>query len=324
MKKLAMVLGATFLIISIVAANLWRELRTQNEQNSQMAMRVAAVESAQLAQVAMSRPPEPATPPPAADSALSMAVQTAPADTAAPAAREQPARRDTNSLIAGLQQSMDTPEGREFARTMMRMMLAQEFPDLAKEMNLSPEEAEKLLDLLAARRVDLGTGLQAGRSTRDPAAREEMSRALADRERAFEAELVAILGDNYPKWAEYQRSAADRQREGYARQQVEQLRNAVSSSSNPLGDAQFQLLNTALAEEQRRIDQDSRGLTTQQQLQRLTEDNRRLAEVAAAHLNSGQLDGYRRYLQQRTSTMRAMVGVMGGEQGTATTSGAAD
>lgn len=312
MRKLVTGLGLAFLAIAIVGVHLWREVRTERERNMQLEARVAEL---QPAQAVLSTP------------AVTLASVSAPSVAAAPdtpstAASPAPARSPTSgasTFVAEIQQSLNTPEGQEFTRTMMRMSLELQYADLAKELNLSAEEVGKLLDLLAKQTTDVGTdsaNLQSD-STRDRAAREQAARQLAEKEQAYEAEAAALLGSNYPKWKEYQRTAAVRQREAYERQQLDQLRNAVSSSSDPLGDTQFQALNTALAAEQKRIDQDSRGLTMQEQVRRLDESNRRLMDVAAGHLNSVQLERYRRHLEQQQEMARAMMGAMGavGAQG---------
>ncbi|HUG73488.1 MAG TPA: hypothetical protein VMK82_08710 [Steroidobacteraceae bacterium] len=305
MKTLAVVLGATLIVSSAVAVHLWRERGLQDDRNRQLAARVSELESTGPAQIAA-----PAT----EDAQLSAAVvQGAPDGATNPAAGQQAAASNANSLLAGMQQSLNTPEGREFTRTMTRAMLENQYPDLAQTLGLSAEEAGKFLDLLAQHRVAQGldrASLQLG-NTGDRAAREEMARQLAQMEQAHEGELAAMLGGNYEKWKDYQRAAAERLRAGNARQEADQLRSAVSPRGNPLSDAGFQALSSALAAEQRRIDEDSRGLSMQQQLQRLSESNRRLVDVAAAHLDATQLEGYKQHLEQQTQMARAMMGAMG-------------
>lgn len=322
LKKLVAVLAATVLVTSIVAAYLWLELRTEREQNRELAARVAALESAQLAQASMPRPLEPLAPPVAAVTGPQAAAgQTVPASAAEPAAREQPDRRGANPLIAGLREAVSSPEGREFARSMMRGMLPRQYPDLARELDLTQQEAEQFFDLLAKHQDALGVdsmGLLAG-GVQDPAARQEMQRRLVEKQQANEAELAAMLGSRYPKWQEYQSTAV-------ARREVNELRAALSSS-NPLSEAQSKALITALAAEQARIQQEERNWAAsagrdsanmiEEQLQRVTEGNRRLFDVAAAHLDSVQLDLYRRQREEVTNMALGMmraIGAPGSEQ----------
>jgi hypothetical protein len=301
-RTLAMVLGAVLLVISIIAAQLWLELRAEREQGRQL------MAGGNLQQ------PLPAAMP--VGTPVGESVNPSPADPAQPAARETPAAGEANSLFEGLQEVVNTPEGREFMRTMMVATLQQEYPDLAKALNLSPAEADKLIELIARQRTDLGmeAGLQIAGS-QDPAARQERARQLAQREQALEAEVAALLGERYPKWQEYERTAETRRRSNLASQQANQLRTAISSRNNPLSDAQFEPLAAALAAEQQRIDQESRGLSTQRQMQRVTEDHRRLADVAAVYLNPEQLERYKRHLQQQADMARAISGLAGGAMG---------
>lgn len=301
-RTLAMVLGALLLVISIIAAQLWLELRAEREQGRQL------MASGNLQE------PTPAAMP--VGTFAGDSVAPSPGAPAQPAAPETPAAGEADSLFAGLQEAVNTPEGREFVRTMMVATLQQQYPDLAKALNLSPAEADQLIDLIARKQTDLGmqAGLQLAGS-QDPAARQEQARQLAQREQALEAEIAALLGERYPKWQEYERAAETRRRADLASQQANQLRAAISSRSNPLSDAQFEPLAAALAAEQQRIDQESRGLSMQRQMQRVTEDHRRLAEVAAVYLNPEQLDRYKRHLQQQADMARAMSGLMGGASG---------
>jgi hypothetical protein len=222
------------------------------------------------------------------------------------------------SVVAALRQSLDTPQGQEYTRAMMRVNLKQRYPDLAKELGITDEEAAKFLDLLVKEGTQLAsTALAMQTSGGDRAAREEMARQMAEKEQAFEAEAAAMLGGNYSKWKEYERAAATRQREGFARQQTEQLRNAVSTESDPLSDTQFNSMQAALTAEQRRIDRESPGLSMQQQVQRLPETNRRLVDVASGYLNATQLERYRRHLEQQQAMVSTMITAMDAAEGIA-------
>jgi hypothetical protein len=300
MNKLATALGALLVAIGIAAIFLWQEVRAQRAQNAAGMTHLAALES---------RHPDPAAQPDhgSPTATAQVAVTTANAGQA-PAPRDPSASRGVNPLLAQVAQMRNSPEGQEYQRIMLRQRLDEEYADVAKQMNLSPDKVAKLLDLLVKRRMDLAadSSSQQSRGPQDRAARAELTRIRAERERAFEAELKYLLGDSYPKWPEYQSAAAERQQEGYIRMAKEDLRHAISSGNSPLTDAQFAYLDSAITAEQNRIDQESRGMNMQQQLQRLPETNRRLVEVAAAHLNPQQLDRYRRYLEQQQGMMSAI------------------
>jgi hypothetical protein len=310
MKKLATALGMVLILVGTMSVLLWRQLEAERARNAEALIHVTALESMAADHVA-------ATPGGAGAEApveLSAATPSGPGPgTLAAAGQSSP--RGSNPLAAQIEQLRNSAEGREFQQIMMRRMLEEQYPDLAKELDLSPEKAGKLLDLLAKQRADLGSdllGQQTG-GAGDRAAREESARALARKEQAYEGELATLLGDSYKKFKEYQDEAASRQRAQYARQETESLRKAIDSGGAPLTDAQFQYLNSALASEQKRIDATSGGLNMQQQVQRMAEDNRRLVEVAAAHLNPQQLERYKRYLEQRAEMVGAMTGLLGAQ-----------
>jgi hypothetical protein len=306
MKKLAMVLGVMLLAVSAAAAYLWREAATQRSHNAEAASRIAAGELVQSS----GSSPSPAQAagrdaPGAVAAAVADPASAAPGQVSATApARGQPAG-GANALAEALRQMQNSPEVQEMTRIMSRQMLEQQYPDLAKEMNLSPEKAGKLLDLLARHRMEQGTEmLNVSNGPQDRAAREERARALAKRDQAYQGELSALLGSNYPKWAEYQSKAEERQQAMYTRMGQEQLRDSINASGTPLTDAQFKYLNTALEAEQNRIDRETTSV--QQQMQRLPQTNRRLIEVASAHLNPQQLERYRQYLQQQQEMVSVM------------------
>jgi hypothetical protein len=302
MKKLAVALGAALVIAGVAAIHLGQQLHAQREQNASAMTRVTALESAHpagaMAVPAINDGTRTAAP-------VTAVAQPGPA-AAAPGARNQSPGRGADPLRALAEQLQNSPEGREFQRVMMRQTLEDEFPNLAKDLNLSPDKAGKLLDLLAKQRLDLaaeGLGQMRG-GTQDRAARAEMARKREEQARAFQAELKSLLGDSYSKWNDYESAAADSRRQEYTRMGTQRLRDAITAGGPPLTDAQFQYLNSAITAEQKRIDQETRSV--QQQMQRLPETNRRLVEVAAAHLNPQQLDRYRRYLQQQQEMMSAI------------------
>ncbi len=213
---------------------------------------------------------------------------------------------------------LDTPEGQELQRVMLRQQLQQQHRDIGEKLGLSAAEVEKLLDMLVRHQmIESPIQMEAMTGGGDAAAMDAMYRRLADIERAHGMELQELLGDRFPRWLEFQREASTRQREDMRQQQSQQLRTVITSSGrHPLTDAQFEALSTALTAEERRFDREHGNLSMQKMLEVLDERTRRLTEVAAVHLNSDQLAQYRAYLQQQAEAMRATIGMMGGAQGT--------
>lgn len=312
MNKTVIVVATLATAAGIVAVYQTLQLRSEREQNRELLARVATLESARPLQQTMALPAAPAITPEDPAAPAGQAV--------APPAARKPAERAANPLMAGMQQMMNSPEGQEFTRSMTRAMLPQMYPDLAKELNLTPAEAEKLFDLLAKHQNDLGMesmGLLGG-GPQDPAAMQDMMRKVDEKQRANEAELAAALGSKYPQWQEYQSTQA-------ARQEVNQLREALSSTDTPLTAAQSKSLITAFTTEQKRIDQEQRVAASStarnspnmmdDELQRATDHQRRFVDVAANHLTATQLEEYKRHVDQQQDMMRTMMRAMGGMGG---------
>lgn len=295
MSRLVAVLAGALVALFAFDFTLWRAAGEAREHKEALLARVAVLEAAGGAPVRPASEPR----------NLSQAPQVA-----APA--PAPAAGDAAGLAAGIRQTMETPEGREYTRSMLLTSLELQYPDLARELGISQELADRLLGVLARHGADVQvdrSNLREAAAT-DPDARAQMARELAAKEQAHEAEVSALLGDRYGKWKDYQRTAPARQQETYARQQREQLRQAVDSRGNPLGQAQFDAFATAVDAEQKRIDGESARQTLEQRVQSMPEHNRRLLAVAADHLDPAQLERYRRHLELQSNMMRVTVGAM--------------
>jgi hypothetical protein len=302
MNRLFAGLAMALLVVAVVAVHLWLEVGKQRESNTALAARISALESVRSGAVAQ----EVARP---VASGGAAAIGPAPAgagnDRAAAATGEA-------ALLAGMREMLETESGRELIASFGVMALRRQYPDLEKAMGLTPEEADKLLELLARQRVDSGLPPGVGRSRpeADPAAREHQERALAEqreRESAGEAQIAALLGDRYPKWQEYERMSAERMGETYTREARAQLRAAISSRDNPMADATFEAFTAAVDAEERRFQQESPPRSVQQQVQQLPEMHRRMIQAASAHLDAAQLERYRQYLAEQANMMSGVM-----------------
>lgn len=292
MNKSSVALSAAVLAIAIAAAYLWQELRTSREQIAALQTRVNELQNAQM--LGRTAPSSVNAPAPSSASAAS----AAPGETAA--APTAPARPGENraAMADMVKQLINSPE----ARNMGRMMLAQSLPDLGKELNLNPTEEEKLLDLIARQQADTaGEAIGMLGQAQDPAARQQLQRQIEEKQKANQAEIASMLGSRYPQYQQYQDTLP-------TRNQVNQLKAQLGTGSNALSDAQSKSLITALAAEQKRINEQPRiavaaGSNPQtfmaEQARRREDNNRRLADAAATQLNAQQLDTYKKMLEQR-------------------------
>jgi hypothetical protein len=300
MKALAAGLAVALVALGIMGGQLWRELRSERANNRELAARIDTGAAAPT-------PGHEASPQPAVEPASSVTP-----DIASPPAAAELAAQPPPDLLESTRQLLATPEGQDFQRGLMRRMLAQQYPDLEAALGLTPEQVEALFDLIATHQASASQDQLAMLGlTGDPAERQESFRRMSAKEQAHEREMAELLGPKYPQWQQYEQAASNRQREDMLRQQSQQLRAVVSSERNPLTDAQFNSLSAALKAEEQVIDRESGGQSMQQQLDGVAERTRRMAAVAADHLNPEQLAQYEAHLQQQAATMRAMMGVIG-------------
>ena len=317
MKQLVVVLAVALAGVGAGAGYLWKQLGAERSLNAELNDHVMALEVAQQA-AALAPPPVAAAETPATTSPAS--APAAPAQAPQPAA----ARQGGAALGEAAKALLSTDAGKEMTRTMLRSVIAQQYPDLGKELGLTPEQANELMETLTRQMVDQSSesmGLLTGNG--DPAAMRELQRKTQEMQKANEAELQALLGSKYPKFQEYQGNQA-------ARQQVSQLQNALGTGGiTALTDSQRQGLITALGAEQRRINDDNRNALManqgrpggsqnylDQQLQQAADSSRRLVDAASGHLNSQQLDAYRKMLDQQLEMARGVMKAFGGAQPT--------
>lgn len=295
MSRLTLVSWALCLFAAVVAAVFWRELRVEQERHAALQARVAALEARRIGQPAAAM-----VPPTVAGAPDPAGTPSAPASPAT--ATNKPA---SASLAAAVQEMINTPGGQEFQRVMLRQGLISQYPDLQKELGIPSAQADRLLDLLVKQRADVAMERAriAGAGSMDGAPREAQ---------AHEGEIAALLGDKYEKWKEYERTASDRLRQRWEQQGVEELRAAISTTSNPLSPAMFDPLVKALDAEQKRIDQELRGAGAAGQMQYLEQNQRRLMNVASAYLNADQMQRYRRHLEGQAQMIRATIGMLEG------------
>jgi hypothetical protein len=326
MKKLVPLLMIALAAATIAAVYAWQELRDVRSQASALKARIPEL---QLAKPAPDTTPTlPASAAIAVQTDASMApTGVAPAaGAAAAAAAPTPAATQAGKKVDPLQnlaqQMLGTPEGQEMLRAQLRAMLPQQFPDIGKELGLTPAETEKLLDMLVKHQLSVtgdALNMLGGNGSQDAAAMQETRRKLQEQQRSNQAELATLLGDKMPRYEAYQRTLP-------LRQQVSQLKTALGTGNNALSDTQGQQLIAALAAEQALIQQERRNTPGQQQqgprdpqaamdqqLARAAEDNRRMVSAARSHLNAQQLESYRRMLEQQQELQRTLMRSIGAQ-----------
>ena len=241
---------------------------------------------------------------------------------------------------------MEDPEYRAAMRSQQKMMVAQQYPDLSVALNLSPDQADQLLELLADQQTRNMYERPPFRTDGTPDENEmrEWQRQAEQRQRQNQEEMRALLGDaGMEQWKDYQGTMG-------ARQQVRQLRSVLDSSGLTLQQDQVQPLVNAIAAEQRslsgmrgtpvmaagiasgaaissvpggvvpgvgfqqrgpnQISTDDRAVMMERSIERTEQYNQRLHDAATPYLSSQQLQRFDSMLKTQLDMQRAQVRMM--------------
>jgi hypothetical protein len=291
MSKLLVALAIGTVGSAGAAAYFWSELSVEREERTRLEARIAELERARISPAL----PPPATPPtqtaPAATEnpqpQFRFARQPGTAETPAGSRTEAPdpetARRMMQEAHEQQLRMLKDPEYRALMRAQHRLNMQRSYADIGLFMNLSDDETERLLDLLAEQalqsmeqRPRFG---RMGPPTEDEV--RDMQRTFEEQRKNNEAEIAALLGPKYSEWQQYQQS-------GWARMQVSNLRQALALSNEPLRTEQVKPLIDAITREQQQLAPRAQGLNmgatgrpTAEMMARWTEE--RIEQTKQAH-----------------------------------------
>jgi hypothetical protein len=234
MTKANIVLAATAVIFATGCLVLFTDLGSERD-------RVRALE-AQLASLqrdvsAHSRASQPAASAPEVEAAPTEAaparnVTVKPARAAATPSSAPPDNSEWRAVLAD-------PEYRKARLAERRLQLQRGYPQLVEALGLSPDEAERFLDVLTEQSLR-ETELEMKKQPRDPMQLRRELYAQAENERR------EFLGEErYRAWLEYVNSSG-------ARGLVNELRTQLATTNSPLREDQVNPLVKAIAKEQAR------------------------------------------------------------------------
>lgn len=143
---------------------------------------------------------------------------------------------------------MRDPEYREAMRAQQRMNLVRSNPNLARDLDMTAEQLDRLYDVLAEqtlRAMDNNSPMwSAGGEQPDAAKMQEFHRKAMEQQRINEAELKRALGDTkYREWQEYQSMAG-------VRWEADRVRTSLASAGVPLDENLAKPLLKTLHEQQ--------------------------------------------------------------------------
>lgn len=316
MKKLLLACAGLALFASVMSVMLWRDLRAERELNAGLQARLAEAEAMAPRPVAL--PPATSRPPVVAS------VADARPEPASTEQRPAPVAQPVYVTSINQRDMMKDPEFRKARLVQLRLQMPERYPGLAEYLDLSPEQADRLFDQLAENELEMMnvTALIIGANGQiDQAQAQEMARQQQQMRAQQDAALGAVLGDaRMGQWRDYQQTQG-------ARQRVTQLGRTLEGMGMPLTAAQRRPLTEAMVAEQMRQQQEQLAISrelratlaqnpggqpdpqTQARLQeenyrRQVESNRRLLDIASAHLTARQLELYRSQLESQLTVNR--------------------
>lgn len=243
MNKLTAYFALSTLAFGISSIYLFQALQLERERADALQDEVARAEfERDMAATSAVKFPAPATvaePQPSVSGAPTM-----------PADKHQ--GEDTDELARRLA----NPAYRAAQLAFVRLQIEHNFPGLAESLNLQPEEADRLFDLLARQAMDeSGDEMEVNLSGQESevviAARRQK---LEERQHAAEAEQLALLGNaKMSEFNEYRKGLG-------ARAQVRDLRTLLAESGSLLREDQATPLIASLAAEQERHQAERKAL----------------------------------------------------------------
>jgi hypothetical protein len=304
MQKLIAVILIGLLTTIYVTGSFWLKIGDERAQAIRLQKHINELEAA---------------PPPSAISPVSVPVR-APRPAAEPAKTANTVTSASTTLAnksvtAAIKQVLANTNGS--GNSMMHMVLLRQYPDLTKELAISQEQADQLIDVIARQQAEIAAdelGVLSGEVT-DPAAVRAVQSKVENRRRTADAEIATLLDSKYGDWQRYQATAA-------ARLQVARLQS-VLESSNPLSESQSKALLTIFADTQSQLitehrnEPELRGNSRQEilveQIKRQDMASERMFDAASPILTSPQLEIYKRSLDQLGALMRATMRAMSGD-----------
>jgi hypothetical protein len=267
MQKIALVLAIAAVGEGLIALHLVRQLHEEREQAQALQARVAELEHASTQRAAgatfVAVPTSPASPfssggPNASvqqplPSVRAVTVPNAFLGSNAALPDQVKLRERMNAAVERQRTLLRDPEYRDAMLSQQKMMLARANPDLAKDLNLTADQADRLFSTLAEQAVRGMDNVSMWEEQSDPARAQELQRKAIEQQDANQAELKSVLGEaKYREWQEYQAQAP-------VRWEATRLRTSLADAGVPLDDSLTKPLIKILQDQQKlemqRLDQ---------------------------------------------------------------------
>ncbi len=161
------------------------------------------------------------------------------------ASAEAPTGKSAKLDLGGMMKKMFTdPNMKKMMKGMQSMGVKMMYADLAKELGLTPDQANQVMELLGDRQMALTTkGMKMFGGDSENGAAKDDGREVAAADEDYDAHLESILGkDGMAKLKDYERTAGDRM-------MIQQYQQAFTANGMPLDENESQGLLNIMKEE---------------------------------------------------------------------------
>ena len=249
MRKIALVLAIAAVGEGLLALHLVRQLHEEREGAQALQARVAELERRAPQRTAgatfVAVPTQPAAAPFATVNPNAPApAQLAPV-VASNVANGQDLREQMNAAMERQRNLLRDPEYREALQTQQKIMLMQSNPDIARDLNLTADQVDRLFGALAEQSLRSMETVSTWEQQANQATPQELQRKALELQSANEAELKSVLGDaKYREWMDYQNTAP-------SRYEAARLRGLLANAGVPLDPSMAKPLLKILQEHQK-------------------------------------------------------------------------
>ncbi len=172
-------------------------------------------------------------------------LQTTPPPVPAPASPDATPPKKGPGFKNFLTKMMNDPEMREQMKKQTREVLKTTYASLFKEMGLTAEQGDQLIDLLVERQMKVSEASGA-LLTGEPADKKQAAEAMAASRKAVDEQIRASLGDaNFQTLEKWEANLG-------TRMQMDQFKGKLAAGTTPLQSFQSDQLSTAMQEENAR------------------------------------------------------------------------
>jgi len=146
--------------------------------------------------------------------------------------------------MKGLAKMFTDPEMKKSMRVQQMVGIRMMYADLAKELGLSPQDTEQLMEILADRQMDLAAASMA--AMEGGGDKDAMASKVSDATKRYEEQLKAVLGDErYKQMQTYEGSMGDRW-------MMQQWDGQFAATGSPLDTKQKDQLLSIMREERQK------------------------------------------------------------------------